>query len=1854
MKLFSFRIPILLIFLILGRNAYACTIAPGFSTSTTHTCGLPHIVKAVNNSTGSFSNNAKYWWKVNHQKASDTAIGKDSIFFLLKQTGNNIIKLYVKDSAGCIDSSAASTINVSSNAKTILDQNMNYTLKPVWMNCLQFITDPDTFRVNVRSADTLKSLKIFWGDGSFDTSGVDLNPNTVKSHLFNSLGIFTIKIVTTSGNCIDTVYGTVYNQRQPTAGIIGPPSGSNRGCVPHTMRIVNNSYNISDNTNFTIDWGNGDMLSLPYTAANDTLYHTYKKGVCSGLIKITATNVCGSSFTTWNPIDISEKDKALWTVSSTCNPSNDHIFYNNSLDLYCLTPDIKEYFWDFGDGTTVGWTNSKSAQYHKYKNEGDYIVTLIAKSACGNDTFRGKVQVFYNPVSAFAFSSERGCKPLSVTVTDTSKGRAYTRLWTVTEGNDTITSTDSVFNYNFTEAGIHTISLTVSNKCGSSTLSRSFRVDDKPAASFANITGSCVPVSVGFSNTSTSWFGNPSYKWDFGDNTGSNLKNPANKIYSVPGNYTVKLIVSDSCGSDTFEQTFTAYGMPQAIFTNDSGACSFDSVAFTNRSLNSSIFNWSFGDNQTLQTSDSGVIKHVYSASGNYSIRLIAGTGAGCMDTAYSSIFIKPGAKAQFDINKSYGCNPVTFKFTNTSIYGKDFSWYANGQLISKANTPNDTIIYTDTTIIRMKLIATSASSCQSDSIEKVFFTPANPKAIIGNLDSGCGPLTVNFVNQSLRARTQNWTLGNGNSSVVVNPVSVYPAAKTSDSIYNVKLLVSNWAGCKDSTQSVVKVFPAPKADFSADKDKGCGPLPVTFTNLSKTNNNAGFNSLSHMWRFGDGEVSVSSDPQHSYGSVSKNDTLYKTTLRVTTVNGCRDSISKTIRVYPKPIVKFNADKISGCALLPVNFSNNSLPGDTGKIGIMSFIWNSANGKTSVNRDFQAVYDGHPTKDTIYKVKLIGFSEHGCADSSVMNITVHPQPRASVGVNSMLGCTPLRVKSSNFSKSYDGGPLTHAWDFGNKYMSTFKQDSAVYVNNSNILQTFKITYQAISQYGCRDTAILNIIVRPKPVAAFTVSSKKACAPLKLKVSDNSINAGTHYWGVGNSLFTGGVTEDILLPGLQLFDTMYIIKHFVTSTFGCKSDTVYEQVLVMGRPSAGFEFSADSVCARQNINLVNTTLGAYQYTWKFGDNTSSNQVNPKHSFPKLPNNGRDTVFNVTLEVRSPANCRDTASKPILLVNRPLEKMELDKQRGCTDLEVTMSHASKSFQTMYWDFGDNTAFGTGDTVKHTFVNPLGNLTMQPKIALYRQRYNCRDTAYSTIMVYPKPLADFKTQRNDPCDAGNYQFINKSKYNTSNQWVIDETTIISVSSFSTILPSSKEKDTFYNVKLYVKNNYQCIDSNNQVVKVKPKMQIRFENSSLNGCEKGVVDFTNKSVNAVRYFWSFGDGGLSNEVHPSYVYNQFGTYKIMLFGYDKDGCVDSSDGKTFFKVLEKPKANFSFLPALPKLPNATVNFTSSPLITSVNVNDLTYEWNFGDNSFPTNNKNDQHPVHTYYTAGNKEVTLTVSNQQCSDVIKKPLFVEDPKPEISFSADTAEGCAALRVQFRNNTQHATSYRWVWGDGSPDSYEKEPVHIFKFAGSWDVTLIATGTGGTSSQTLQYMIKVLPKPDADFFTNKQFMNLPNAVFAMQNISNNAIRYNWFLYDTFNNVIDASNLRDPSFLVNETGTYSVKLIAYNSFGCSDTMLKTNYLGTFKEGYVYTPTAFSPNKNGRNDGFKPSTYNVKNNNFVFCIYNRWGEKVFETTDQTEEWDGTFNGELCAQDVYVWTVNGEYINGDMFAFRGTVTLLR
>ncbi len=142
----------------------------------------------------------------------------------------------------------------------------------------------------------------------------------------------------------------------------------------------------------------------------------------------------------------------------------------------------------------------------------------------------------------------------------------------------------------------------------------------------------------------------------------------------------------------------------------------------------------------------------------------------------------------------------------------------------------------------------------------------------------------------------------------------------------------------------------------------------------------------------------------------------------------------------------------------------------------------------------------------------------------------------------------------------------------------------------------------------------------------------------------------------------------------------------------------------------------------------------------------------------------------------------------------------------------------------------------------------------------------------------------------------------------------------------------------------------------------------------------------------------------------------------------------------------------------------------TNTSTNATSYTWSFGDGASST----DPSPTHTFTTNGSYNVTLVASDGASSRLANATITVAAPLPVASFSVSKSSGRAPLSVSFSNSSSSASSYLWSFGDGSANTSETSPVHTFKKAGTFTVTLTATGLGGTAtlSKTLT-VAKALP-------------------------------------------------------------------------------------------------------------------------------------------------------------------------------------
>ncbi len=132
------------------------------------------------------------------------------------------------------------------------------------------------------------------------------------------------------------------------------------------------------------------------------------------------------------------------------------------------------------------------------------------------------------------------------------------------------------------------------------------------------------------------------------------------------------------------------------------------------------------------------------------------------------------------------------------------------------------------------------------------------------------------------------------------------------------------------------------------------------------------------------------------------------------------------------------------------------------------------------------------------------------------------------------------------------------------------------------------------------------------------------------------------------------------------------------------------------------------------------------------------------------------------------------------------------------------------------------------------------------------------------------------------------------------------------------------------------------------------------------------------------------------------------------------------------------------------------------------------------------------------------------------------------------------------------------------------------------------------------------------------------------------------------ISGSSQQSPTVQPQETSTYTVT--AQNEQGCEDQA--STVVTVIRENSVLIPNAFSPNGDGLHDVFEMIGVNVAQSELY--VYDRWGVNIFASTDILQGWDGTFKGEACDLNVYVYYALVTFDDGQKAEYQGNVSLLR
>jgi gliding motility-associated-like protein len=734
-----------------------------------------------------------------------------------------------------------------------------------------------------------------------------------------------------------------------------------------------------------------------------------------------------------------------------------------------------------------------------------------------------------------------------------------------------------------------------------------------PTADFTTASTACTNTNVSFTNNSNAA---ADYEWNFGNSFNSMDINPTT-TYLVDGLYNVTLTAYNSLGcSNSISHNIDVISAPQSDFgvSVDEG-CTPLHVHFTNNST---------GVNMTYSWDLGGTITNVANPPGmdftadlvNTSYDLILTTNNQCGSTSQTeTVLVHPMPHAAFSTDLSSQCSPVTTVFSNSSNGNpQSYLWdLGDGDTTSEA-VPAPKVYITEESLqdFLIKLIA--FNSCGSDSTESTVTVLPNTVHIdlMPSVPVGCSPLFIEFNNSTTGASNYEFDFDDGDFSNLMSPNHIFDEA----GIYDVIFYAND--GCSFDTSIVsIEVLPSPTISISVDEISVC---PFTDSHYHSVTTGS---IASIDWDFGDGNTAIGSDPMHQFNQGN----TYFVSATATATNGCPAAASLSFLVNPQPQSVMNLNTTGGCS--PLNVCSNNASTDANE-----YSWDFDNGFTSVNFNECQEFVNTSSGPVSYTVSLNTQNQFGCTHHAEQEVIVQPQPVSSFTLSSESSCFPMENIQVNLSTS---GSSAYEW---------FADDASV----SNLqLPTFQFdavgshTVKLISSNDLGCTSEYNAVytIHPTPVIDVMPNIFNGCAPLTVNFENATTDGNTWEWTFSNGAESSAQTPEVMFSDSGFYD----VQLRAISIYGCEQVQFYEDMIqVFDVPQSNFVFTPDDeIIYELDVAFADSSSGATQYQWNFGDGIISSEMSPTHHFD------HGGVYYVTLKVMNDYGCLSELTKTVNIDN-----------------------------------------------------------------------------------------------------------------------------------------------------------------------------------------------------------------------------------------------------------------------------------------------------------------------------------------------------------------------------------------------------------------------------------------------------------------------------------------------------------------------------------------------------------------------------------------------------------------------------
>lgn len=604
-------------------------------------------------------------------------------------------------------------------------------------------------------------------------------------------------------------------------------------------------------------------------------------------------------------------------------------------------------------------------------------------------------------------------------------------------------------------------------------------------------------------------------------------------------------------------------------------------------------------------------------------------------DTIHILITPKPTANAGDDVKICEGSD-ITVSTASADKYSEIW-WTTTGTGILENSTTLTPVYRPGIEDIANREVVLTLHARGRDPIENFVVTDSMMIDIIHNAFTDVLPADTACVNSSYQIRdviyrdvnTISWSSsGDGafNGTEAENPVYNFSTNDADKDTIYFYIRVTSTSPCVQVVHDtmMLRLYHEPEPSFDYDNPIGCAPLNVNFTN------NSSGEELTYQWNFGNGLTTAEENPSDiifNQGRLA--DTTY--TVILTATNQCSSvSTGRDIIVKPIPIADFGMDVSWGCSPKDIRFFNVT----TGLADTYLWKWGDGKDNSTEENPGSHIFETGLT-DTTYTVTLIAENECGI-DSIQKSVIVFPNiVRAFFETDTTLGCAPLEVSFTNYSRGVLGNTpfLNWSWNFGDGGVTDELNPVHVFENPGKYTVTLYV-----NDTCSHDSFTTEIHVLGAPAVDFVTDKTVYCdydtvtlTPVNMPVNEI---AGV-IWDFGDATLGSEFSPSHLYSRAGFYNITLTAKDILT---GCTASTT-RSINVRQSPVAAFSILEDDGYHPLDIVFVNETTGGKYFTWDFGDNQSSADENPWHRYDSAG------TYIVILTTVNEYNCTNAISDSI---------------------------------------------------------------------------------------------------------------------------------------------------------------------------------------------------------------------------------------------------------------------------------------------------------------------------------------------------------------------------------------------------------------------------------------------------------------------------------------------------------------------------------------------------------------------------------------------------------------------------------